>query len=324
MIHNFFGISTDILAGNDENDKTDDDIIAEYLDLKSVDEIKGIIDEITSQFSSTEPVVEPSLYEDDTVRVETSEPAVTEKRTRKKRETKPESFGCKKCDKTFTRKWDLNYHMSSHDEERRFKCPKCTRTFKTERYLNNHLRLSHAAFESLPCPHCPKILGRQSTLKKHVEAKHPESIEGYQKRDYECYVCHKPFKSEPALRKHVYGHFYKNNLLCSRCGKYCCSEAVLKRHLMSHEPNTENKPFKCTHCKKTFGGASQLREHVATHTQEKKFVCEECGKIFRASSNLYQHRLIHSEIKRHKCLVCDYKCHTAGNLRKHMTKHLKR
>ncbi|RXM95785.1 General transcription factor 3C polypeptide 5 [Acipenser ruthenus] len=74
------------------------------------------------------------------------------------------------------------------------------------------------------------------------------------------------------------------------------------------------RPFGCSICRKTFGHAVSLEQHMNVHSQERSFECKMCGKTFKRSSTLSTHLLIHSDTR-------PYPCHQSSNLITHSRKH---
>lgn len=175
---------------------------------------------------------------------------------------------CKICGFIAINNWRLKIHMFRHTNEKPFNCPKCGRPFKNKVHLRNHLRNFHSAVErGLPCPHCGKARRR---VDSHIQRQHPETLPGYQKREYECYVCHKICISEPVLQSHMNGsHIRRRKVLCPQCGKTFASNCAFKRHLMKedHKVNGESlKPFICKYCQKAFATKKPMEDHVNIHT----------------------------------------------------------
>lgn len=234
---------------------------------------------------------------------------------------------CPVCARDIVGQYNLNQHMFVHSNEKPIDCPKCGRGFKNQYHMKKHLERTHATFDNVTCPICGKLFRREWALQLHMKGQHPETNASTATREYECYICHKPYKSEPTLRSHLYTHFRFKNLLCQLCGKSFYCKSKLQKHLMRDDHRAEDgiipivKPFKCEYCEKAFDCMSRLTMHRNVHTGEKPFACSSCGKRFTHLSNLNQHKLTHMDEKRHHCQICDHKCRSAGNLRKHMKVH---
>nr|CAI5838255.1 unnamed protein product [Callosobruchus analis] len=55
------------------------------------------------------------------------------------------------------------------------------------------------------------------------------------------------------------------------------------RHLSFH---TEERPYKCEVCQKTYKTERCLKVHSLTHSTNRPFVCEFCNKGFLSSTKL--------------------------------------
>ncbi|XP_076188738.1 uncharacterized protein LOC143157713 [Aptenodytes patagonicus] len=53
------------------------------------------------------------------------------------------------------------------------------------------------------------------------------------------------------------------------------------------------KMYKCQHCNYATAVHSDFKLHLKIHTDEKPFVCKECNKTFKTSNHLQKHSLIH-------------------------------
>ncbi|KAF4680614.1 hypothetical protein FOZ60_013234 [Perkinsus olseni] len=70
-------------------------------------------------------------------------------------------------------------------------------------------------------------------------------------------------------------------------------KAHLDRHVSS--VHTDDRPYQCPMCPKTFKRASHLKRHEENaHSIEKNEICEKCGKAFGGSEQLRRH------LKRHR------------------------
>ncbi|TMS35097.1 hypothetical protein L596_002564 [Steinernema carpocapsae] len=108
---------------------------------------------------------------------------------------------------------------------------------------------------------------------------------------------------------------------CSHCVKSFANSSYLAQHMRIH---LGIKPFgPCTYCGKKFTQLSHLQQHIRTHTGEKPYRCKHpgCEKAFSQLSNLQSHSRCHQADKPFKCNSC-YKCFTDENsLLEHIPKH---
>ncbi|XP_051911935.1 zinc finger protein 37-like [Hippocampus zosterae] len=62
--------------------------------------------------------------------------------------------------------------------------------------------------------------------------------------------------------------------------------------------NTDNKPWKCSHCGKMYACKSALEFHIRTHTGATPFTCSNCGRKFSCKASLKIHTRIHTDFLR--------------------------
>ncbi|XP_057280372.1 zinc finger protein 79-like [Pezoporus wallicus] len=87
---------------------------------------------------------------------------------------------------------------------------------------------------------------------------------------------------------------------------------------------TEEKPYKCTECGKSFKGCPRLLNHMRTHTRVRMFECVECGKSFSRKASLVLHQRVHTGEKPYKCKECEKTFGRASNLTAHHKTHTKK
>lgn len=99
------------------------------------------------------------------------------------------------------------------------------------------------------------------------------------------------------------------------CQKTFNRPARLTAHMRSH---TNDRPFKCPECDKTYLEEKHLRQHVkGSHTEERKYVCDECSKAFLTATRLRRHSAVHEGQDRFRCKGYDDTC--TRTFRKHQT-----
>lgn len=133
---------------------------------------------------------------------------------------------------------------------------------------------------------------------------------------FECYICHRRFRSRAGLSEHV-----ENHNMCDICGKLNNSECDSDQHLCKGQQITcEYCPqvchsineiqnhlhvhqdkllfYKCSRCKQSFSMKAFLTLHDLKHEQS-DFICDICGKKFDVKNSWIMHtRYVHN---REKC-----------------------
>nr|KAJ3417845.1 hypothetical protein HK105_000719 [Polyrhizophydium stewartii] len=82
----------------------------------------------------------------------------------------PRRYACGQCDRTFTRKYNLDSHMLVHQNLKPFKCDRenCTDSFVRRYDLRRHIRTLHDQHLYGPCPGCQRKYTRVDSFRKHV------------------------------------------------------------------------------------------------------------------------------------------------------------
>jgi hypothetical protein len=102
---------------------------------------------------------------------------------------------------------------------------------------------------------------------------------------YKCKICHKSFKLQRLMNRHMKNHSNVKRYLCTFCQKGFNDAFDLKRHTRTH---TGVRPFRCDQCDRKFTQRCSLESHLnKVHQVElsfrykerraKLYVCEDCG-----------------------------------------------
>ena len=78
---------------------------------------------------------------------------------------------CEMCNKSFSRRYDLQRHMVSHSDTRPHHCHRCERRFKVAGALRQHQAV-HTGERRYHCPHCAKTFTQVGSRKRHVKRIH--------------------------------------------------------------------------------------------------------------------------------------------------------
>ncbi|KAM6151610.1 zinc finger protein 75D-like [Rhynchocyon petersi] len=83
-----------------------------------------------------------------------------------------------------------------------------------------------------------------------------------------------------------------------------CRQDLPKCSALSRKFHSEDKPFGCQKCGKSFRMNFELTNHQKIHSDEKPYKCQQCDRSFKWNSDLNKHLMIHQGIKPHKCSWC--------------------
>ena len=120
------------------------------------------------------------------------------------------------------------------------------------------------------------------------------------------------------LKRHAKIHTQENPYKCSQCNKSFTTKSNLERHTKVH---TGKILFQCRHCDKKFKRNIDLESHNVIHTGEKPYLCSLCDMSFTENSDLQEHFKIHPRENSYQCSNFDESFDTNNSLIKHNATH---
>jgi len=118
---------------------------------------------------------------------------------------------------------------------------------------------------------------------------------------------------------HLLVHSDDKPYRCHVCNKSFSHSDYRKRHMIVH---TDDKPYKCPMCDEAFRHWATLNTHFRVHTRERPFTCSLCNKSFTQSSHLQTHkRLVHSNRRPYHCSYCSKTFKSNAYLKVHIRTH---
>ncbi|KAJ8919241.1 hypothetical protein NQ315_003824 [Exocentrus adspersus] len=112
-----------------------------------------------------------------------------------KRNKKKVVLNCTECDRVFTHRNSLVYHMRSHTGVRPHQCDQCGKSFFASSALKVHLRL-HSGDKPYTCEHCERKFRQWGDLKYHITSLHSNE------KNFQCEYCGKEFARKYSLVVH--------------------------------------------------------------------------------------------------------------------------
>ncbi|XP_026860062.2 zinc finger protein Gfi-1b [Electrophorus electricus] len=157
-------------------------------------------------------------------------------------------------------------------------------------------------WESVPSPYDLRQMGFHSTLLQHGNRLYVPPLKkgSEQSQPMDCSTHYSPTS---------------DTYHCITCEKVFSTPHGLEVHVRRSHSGT--RPFGCSICRKTFGHAVSLEQHMNIHSQERSFECKMCGKTFKRSSTLSTHLLIHSDTRPYPCQYCGKRFHQKSDMKKH-------
>lgn len=133
--------------------------------------------------------------------------------------------------------------------------------------------------------------------------------------NFQCHICDKRFTTKGNMTRHTVTHTGARPFKC----KFCGSQFSRRSHLDSHNTTILHDKIKiheCEICKKRFVSKRDVSQHMNRHTDDRPFKCSQCPKSYCDSSNLLEHTKIHSE-PTYACEFCGKKFKQLQSLKKH-------
>lgn len=194
-------------------------------------------------------------------------------------------LSCNICDKKFSCRLSLLFHLSSHQN---LCCQYCGRSFKLKADYGIHVKIcgkkTSIKLDRYTCVLCKESFKSRLDLMFHAEVcKQQTKREPQRRTDRQL---KKPNIIEPS-RKSAILPFY-----CSLCCCFFLQRAELRSHLLVH--NLEHSPpYSCKLCAVEFIQEKFVKVHIRETHLEKQFFCETCNRVFVSKKKLELHSKHH-------------------------------
>ena len=222
-------------------------------------------------------------------------------------------YVCPVCNKGFTRKQTLIYHVRTHDQSP-YKCDTCGKHFKMRCGLIAHMKKHLTTSSGTYCTKCDVKFSDRFKLNRHRRL---HTTDGLQ-----CDICHDNFPFGADMRAHILTHTTTIMgavwFCCYMCPERFREKRLVKSHLdqvhRSPKPVDVGKNFECEKCGFQCKFVHALKRHKEQHTDDKPHICRNCHVGFTTDEKLSKHNLRCCE---HKCDQCDMVFKHASKYKRH-------
>ncbi|XP_060075148.1 uncharacterized protein LOC132554841 [Ylistrum balloti] len=240
----------------------------------------------------------------------------------------PGPYVCSVCDKEFDTKRLLTKHKYYH-KDRTTACPVCEKCFTGKGEMLYHLKHVHSDARNYVCQICQKSYKTNSSLREHRKQHH----EGRESWRHHCDYCSKIFNKRSQLIYHMKVHTGDKPFPCDHCGLTFSQKGNLYKHLQTvHIRKVE---YRCELCGKGFYLKENYRLHMRTHAVENGTAaiignkygvishCTTCNRYFPRKCSYKAHLLMHRQEWKYSCPICKKKFVTVTSCTRHLKTHLK-
>ncbi|XP_033870027.3 zinc finger protein 91-like [Acipenser ruthenus] len=211
---------------------------------------------------------------------------------------------CTVCQKCFNSPYKLQRHFLIHTGQKPFQCSDCGKSFRQLVHLKLHTRTHEEPSTSMHSFENVEFGNRNisNNCQQHPnDSKSSEfednsgiSLQSYKLQDLEFNNSEIPEISDSAFSDsyHLEGCAFNS----SKSLEYKVTEKCLETENKSAHRSPkgrQNMKHQCIVCLKCFNSPSKLNRHSLIHTDQRPFNCQECGKTFRQLAHLKVHQQTH-------------------------------
>ena len=224
---------------------------------------------------------------------------------------------CIQCNEFLSTENKLKKHMLRHSSNKPHLCQQCQIGLSSIEELDIH-KMGHTSNKNMPykCSDCIRSFASKEALKKHIARMHSGT------ETYGCDLCshYKPSSYED-LQFHMIGHNTSEErpFKCEMCPKTFKKGSVLKMHIVNVHDKRDS--YCCAQCGKSFNFEHGLKRHIMLHTGERPLACQFCPKTFAQSNSLNYHLRRHNGEKPYTCPNCPRTFTDSSSLRLHKRMH---
>lgn len=234
----------------------------------------------------------------------------------------PENYVCGKCGKVAKTKQALERHAAYHEDERPFSCEVCLQRFKNSDDRGKHYRrLKKDGKFNIACTVCHKHFKTDEILQKHMEMLGCNAAASVPDTTHSVATSGSSCDDGSASRdKGRDSPGVGISCTCKICEAEFTSAKSLKKHYK--EVHNDTKRQVCIQCGQTLSSKDSLARHFSIfHQTSFPFSCDLCNQKFKIKESLCRHiKFVHQD-GGYQCPECSRVFTQPVNLKKHQAVH---
>lgn len=149
--------------------------------------------------------------------------------------------------------------MSQSKKKERWACSQCNRSYSRKHDLERHTDIAHTMTEDKPfrCVQCNYVFDSEENLRAHDYEHEKEETK------FMCEICNRGFKSRNIWRRHMRAHIDPTPYACEVCKRRFGREHDMLRHTL--RMHSGERKYLCDLCPSKFAWFSDLTIHKRRH-----------------------------------------------------------
>ncbi|XP_055906360.1 zinc finger protein Xfin-like isoform X2 [Eupeodes corollae] len=243
-------------------------------------------------------------------------------------------YKCIDCSRAFSSKYNLQTHLKTHNAKGNLKKRRVVvkkSYYKDPTYHAKPVNIADAnqnpnSGESQPENEFEEDTFNYQSIQNPIELHERQIYYGRNENKIRCTLCFITVNTDN-LSKHMQEfHNLPESLTCMAIKKEPLEESEqLEHRSLEIETGQSDTPrlLQCPTCDKEFIHLSRLNEHMRAHSDERPFICLACGKTFKRHGHLTTHiATCHKKAKPFKCKECNQIFSSSLDLDVHLQTHL--
>lgn len=155
--------------------------------------------------------------------------------------------------------------MFRPNKNKRWTCLQCNRSYSRKHDLERHVDIAHTVTEDKPfrCEQCKFVFDSEDNLRTHENEHKKEETK------LKCEICDKGFKSQNTWKRHIRAHFDPLPFACEVCKRRFGREHDMHRHTL--RMHSGERQYQCDLCPSKFAWFSDLTIHKRRHNVMRKY-----------------------------------------------------